>query len=303
MHNKSNQNNHRDFIDFLLLLYSHSKLFILILIVFSSIAVFVNQTQGQFYNFNVRIKVTASNDVFSPVIMYRDNLRRSSDEAITDKGKEFSSLGVDQLVNDLLLGGRIYPLLDSKISEATSIDFDSRSFIDSKRDGQYFNIVVRSKDKVIVSSFHENLLPIMKNEMTRIYTSILNTHKANTISKIEALIKYDTANRLRDVSTELLKSQFQENQTSNISDELISRAVYSSYNEKLEYIKDLEIPSLDSPYIYFVQSPISESKGISPIFVYLFSTFLSIFLFVFVVIIIDLKNQVFLRKEFQTKTR
>jgi hypothetical protein len=301
MNNITDQNNHRDFIDFLLLLYRHSRFFFIILIVSSTIALLINFNQTELYKFNVRIKVTASNDVFMPAIMYRDNLRMSADEAAVGLGQEFSSQGVDQVVNDLLLGGRLFPLISAKLQEVSLTDLNLRSSIDAKRDDQYFNIDVKSSDRFIVSSIHENIVPEMQKEIKRIYKGIINSHKDVTIAKIESLIKYDTANRLREVSSEIIKSQFQENQSTKISDELISRAVYSSYNEKLQYIKNLEIPTLELPYIYFVQSPISNTKATPSLFLYIFSLFISVFLFIFFVIIIDLKNQVFLRREIQNK--
>ena len=58
-----------------------------------------------------------------PVIMYRDALRQASDEALTNQGNEFSSLGVDHLLHDLLQSGRLMPILDSKLNENSETMF------------------------------------------------------------------------------------------------------------------------------------------------------------------------------------
>lgn len=306
-------NNHRDFIDFLLLLYRHSKKFFLILISFVLFAFLIDYSQTPLYKFNVRIKVPASNDVFMPVIMYRDSLRMASDEAVTNKGKEFSTLGVDHLINDLLLGGRIFPIIDENLKNSLDLNSNVRSFIDAKRDGEYFNIDVNSNDEFLVNAIHKNIMPSIQSEITSIYEGIIQTHKNNTIKKIESLIKKDTSTKLREVSTELLKNEFSNikdsetlsaeslSDASSVIDELREKAVYSSYNENLEYIKNLEIPNLDLPYIYFIQTAVIKDTRIPTSFIYIFSTFLSIFAFIFIVIVIDLKNQVFHRKEALSK--
>ena len=102
------------------------------------------------YKFNVEIQIPESNDLFMPVIMYRDMLRQASSENTLGKGQEFSSLGVDQLINDLLIGGRIFNILDDKISEVSSIDSDVRSVISAKRLANYFVVDVKSADKHLV---------------------------------------------------------------------------------------------------------------------------------------------------------
>ena len=307
MNMPSKYKEHRDFIDFLLLLYRHSKIFYLTLASLLLLAMLFNLNQTQKYKFDVEIKVPASNDIFMPVIMYRDNLRQASNEATLNRGQEFSSLGVDQLINDLLIGGRIFSILDNEIKEASNFDSNVRSVINAKRMDNYFVIDVKSSDKFLVKSIHENIMPLMQQEIKRIYKGIIKTHKTNALNKIQSLIKSDTASLLREVSTELLKSEFlnssninSENinlNNENYTQELRDNAVNSGYNEKFDYIFNLEIPNLDLPYIYFLQTDIDEDSEIPASFVYTFAVFVSIFLFVLIVIMIDLRNQVFIRKE------
>ena len=299
MYTKSDNENHRDFIDFLLLLYRNSKIFYLILIFLVGVAIYFNANQTPIYKFNLKVKAPASNDVFMPVIMYRDALRQASDEALTNKGNEFSSLGVDHLLHDLLEGGRLIPILDKKLNENSATKIEVRKSIDVKRMDSGFDVFVSTNDQFATSAIHEKLMPVMQSEITRIYQNIIKAHKVNTLNKIKSLIKSDTVIRSRDLSTKLLISS-----TTNIGDLTTSQAlkenaVYSPYNENYDYIKNLEIPNLDFNYVYFVQSEISKVNRIPSVFIYFFSFFISIFSFVFIVIIIDLKNQVFLRKESQ----
>jgi hypothetical protein len=300
MYSKSNNQTHRDFIDFLLLLYRHAKIFFIALVLLLSFAIFFNYNQVPVYKFSVKIKAPASNDVFMPVIMYRDALRQASDEALTNKGNEFSSLGVDHLLSDLLQGGRLFPIIDNKLKESYGTKLNVRKFIEVERADGGFDIVVKSNDEMTSSKIRDNLMPLMQLEITRIYNNIIETHKTNTLNKIKSLIKSDTVIRSRDLSTELLISSAKNNEDFSSSDALKENAVYSPYNENFDYINNLKIPNLNLNYIYFVQSTISKEKTLPSAFIYLFSIFLSIFLFIFIVIILDLKNQVFLRKESQS---
>jgi hypothetical protein len=266
------------------------------------LAILINYFQSPKYKFNVEIQIPESNDIFMPVIMYRDMLRQASSENTLGKGQEFSSLGVDQLINDLLIGGRIFNILDDKISEVSSIDSDVRSVISAKRLANYFVVDVKSTDNFLVKSIHENIMSLTQQEIKSIYRGIIETHKANALNTIQSLIKSDTASQLSVVSKELLKSEYMNLKNTavlidnnSINEKLKDNAIYSSYNEKFDFVKNLEIPSLDLPYIYFFQTDIDEDRDIPPSFVYIFAVFLSIFLFILIVIMIDLRNQLLLR--------
>ena len=292
----------RDFVDFLLLLYRHSRIFYMTFASLLFLAILINYFQSPKYKFNVEIQIPESNDIFMPVIMYRDMLRQASSENTLGKGQEFSSLGVDQLINDLLIVGRIFPILDDKISEVSSIDSDVRSVISAKRKANYFVVVVKSTDNFLVKSLHENIMSLTQQEIKSIYRGIIETHKANALNTIQSLIKSDTASQLSVVSKELLKSEYMNLKNTavlidnnSINEKLKDNAIYSSYNEKFDFVKNLEIPSLDLPYIYFFQTDIDEDRDIPPSFVYIFAVFLSIFLFILIVIMIDLRNQLLLR--------
>ena len=292
----------RDFVDFLLLLYRHSRIFYMTFASLLFLAILINYFQSPKYKFNVEIQIPESNDIFMPVIMYRDMLRQASSENTLGKGQEFSSLGVDQLINDLLIGGRIFNILDDKISEVSSIDSDVRSVISAKRLANYFVVDVKSTDNFLVKSIHENIMSLTQQEIKSIYRGIIETHKANALTTIQSLIKSDTASQLSVVSKELLKSEYMNLKNTavlidnnSINEKLKDNAIYSSYNEKFDFVKNLEIPSLDLPYIYFFQTDIDEDRDIPPSFVYIFAVFLSIFLFILIVIMIDLRNQLLLR--------
>ena len=298
----------RDFVDFLLLLYRHSRIFYMTFASLLFLAILINYFQSPKYKFNVEIKIPESNDIFMPVIMYRDNLRQASNEpAFNKEEKEFSSLGVGRLINDLLIGGRVFNNLDNKIREVIPFDSNLSSVIDSKRKNDYFVVDVKSTDKLLVKNIHEYIIPIVQQEIKTIYEGIIETHRTNSLNTIQSLIKSDTASQLRIVSTELLKSKItglkstellnSNSNKDNYTEELKENAVYSAYNEKLDFIKNLEMPNLDLPYIYFRQTDIEEDSEIPTFFVYIFAVFLSIFLFVLIVIMMDLKNQVFIRKE------
>ena len=307
MNTSSKRTVHRDFVDFLVLLYSHSKIFYMTFASLLFLAILINFIQTPKYKFSVEIKVPSSNDIFMPVIMYRDNLRNASDEATLNKGIEFSSNGVDKIINDLLIGGRIFHIIDNKISESFSNGSNVRTVINAKRKDSYFVVDVISTDKFLVKSIHENIMPIVQQEINRIYFNIVENHKTHSLNKIQSLIKSDTASQLRQVSAELLKNEYKkvnssevliENNSKNESytKELKENAIYSKYSEKFDYINNLIIPNLDLTYIYFVQSDIYEDSEIPSSFVYIFAVFLSIFLFVLIVIMIDLMNQVLLRR-------
>ena len=307
MNTSSKHTVHRDFIDFLLMLYSHSKIFYMTLFSLLLLAVLFNFMQTPKYKFSVEIRAPSSNDIFMPVIMYRDNLRNASDEATLNKGKEFSSLGVDKIINDLLIGGRIFPILDNKIREVSSTNSNVRTVIDAKKLGDDFVVDVKSADKFLVKSVHENIMPLMQQEISRIYKKIIADQQNNALHKIQSLIKSDTASQLREFSAELLKSEYEKVKSSEVlidnnsineqfTKELKENAIYSEYSERFDFINNLEIPNLDLTYIYFVQSDLDEDTEIPSSFVYIFAVFLSIFLFVLIVIVIDLRNQVFLRR-------
>ena len=307
MNTSSKHTVHRDFIDFLLLLYSHSKIFYMTLFSLLLLAVLFNFMQTPKYKFSVEIRAPSSNDLFMPVIMYRDNLRNASDEATLNKGKEFSSLGVDKILFDLLIGGRIFPIIDNKISESSSTDSNVRTVINAKRKDIHFVVDIKSPDKFLVKSIHENIMPLMQQEISRIYKNIVADHKTNALNKIQSLLKSDTASQLRKVSAELLKSEYAKVQSSEVlidnnsineqyTEELKENAVYSEYSEKFDFIDNLEIPDLDLAYIYFVQTDLDKDSEIPSSFVYIFAVFLSIFLFILIVIMLDLRNQVFLRR-------
>lgn len=300
MTSKSVNHTSRDFIDFLLLLYRHSKFFFITLILLVGLATYVNLNQNPNFKYSIKITAPASNDVFMPIIMYRDALRMASNEAITNKGNEFSSLGVDRLLHDLLQGGRLFPILEQKISNSQNVNLSVREYVSVKRVEGGFEVEIESSDPYITSLINENLMPVMQSEITRVFHNIIQTHKVNALNKIKSLIKSDTGIRLRNVSTNILKISVEENSLQSIPEALKESAVYSPYNESLDYVENLEIPNLDLDYIYFVQTPVTEVNPLPRIFIYLFSFFLSVFLFVFIVIIIDLKNQVFLRKESQS---
>jgi len=308
MNTSSKYTVHRDFVDFLVMLYRHSKIFYMTFVSLLLLAILIDFFQSPIYKFNVEINIPKSNDIFMPVIMYRDNLKQASNEQISSRDeKEFSSLGVDRLVNDLLIGGRIFYSLDNKISEVIPPDLNLSSVIDSKRKNDYFVVDVKSTDKLLVKNIHEYIIPIVQQEIKTIYEGIIETHRTNSLNTIQSLIKSDTASQLRIVSTELLKSKItglkstellnSNSNKDNYTEELKENAVYSAYNEKLDFIKNLEMPNLDLPYIYFRQTDIEEDSEIPTFFVYIFAIFLSIFLFVLIVIMMDLKNQVFIRKE------
>ena len=293
----------RDFVDFLLLLYRHSRIFYMTFASLLFLAILINYFQSPKYKFNVEIQIPESNDIFVPVIMYRDKLRQASNEPVSSKEEqEFSSLGVDRLVNDLLIGGRIFYSLDNKISEVIPPDLNLSSVIDSKRKNDYFVVDVKSTDKLLVKNIHEYIIPIVQQEIKTIYEGIIETHRTNSLNTIQSLIKSDTASQLSVVSKELLKSEYMNLKNTavlidnnSINEKLKDNAIYSSYNEKFDFVKNLEIPSLDLPYIYFFQTDIDEDRDIPPSFVYIFAVFLSIFLFILIVIMIDLRNQLLLR--------
>ena len=108
-------------------------------------------------------------------------------------------------------------------------------------------------------------MPLMQQEISRIYKNIVADHKTNALNKIQSLITSDTASQLRKVSADLLKSEYTKVKSSEVlidnnsineqyTQALKEAAIYSAYSEKLDFISNLKIPNLDLTYIYFVLS-------------------------------------------------
>lgn len=299
MKTKTDSHTQRDFIDFLLLLYRHQKKFFLILILFCGLAFFFTYKQNPIYDFKMKVSAPSSNDVFMPIIMYRNSLRKASNNPIVNEGNEFSSKGVNSLLRDLLIGGRIFPIVDKKLSNINKREIKLRDFLTVERKNGLYEIVVETNDRFVAESIHDVLIPTIELEIKSIYGNIIDTHKRNTLGRIQSLIKTDTVKNSRELSTEMIKSKYLE--TNTLAEKLKKDASRSPFHENYDYVEKLKIPKLDLNYIYFVKSDISISKPMPSIFVYFFSIFASIFLFIFLVIIIDLKNQVFLRNESNEK--
>ena len=133
----------RDFVDFLLLLYRHSRIFYMTFVSLLFLAILIHFFQSPIYKFNLDIKVSESNSIFMPIIMYRNNLKQASNNPVSNKEeKEFSSLGVDRLVSDLLIGGKIYNILDPKFYEGYYYSAQIYQFLKKFEQAElYYNMI------------------------------------------------------------------------------------------------------------------------------------------------------------------
>jgi len=303
-----NNENSRDFIDFLILVYRRQKIFYLMVFIFIALSFYFNNYLNTTYKFNMELQVSLKDNYFET-----DNFQRqlnkvvnevsSSADGSTGGGTDLEALNdllwsrdqVRVLIKTLPMNGIFFSELateyikNNDLVDRFAVEEKINASLTYKDKGDYGLIVNVALDDIELARFlQDNFIRLLEKHISeRMITHLINlkdnalilfSSKANIeINKRVFLIREDSAIDNKD----------------EIIEQLLSEPIrHSAFSDSYYYVTSMVIPQYDLPYIDNTQTKVVESNRVNPYFVYLFLIFIALFIHVVISIFVDLLEQI-----------
>jgi len=289
----------RDFIDFLILVYSRQKTFYFLLLVFLAMGAYFNNFHNTKYKFNMELQVSLKDNYFDT-----DNFQRQLNKTVNEinsidgdgSSTDLEALNnllwsrdeVRVLIKTLPMNGIFFSELaseyikNSDLADQANVESRINGSLSYKDKGDYGLIVFASLDDLELGQFLEkNFINIMEKHISnRMKTHLLNL-------KINALTLFESKANIA-----INKRVFLTKEDDKI-DQLLADPIRNSiYADSYYFIDSMQVPEYNLAYIDNTQTSISKSNRINPLFVYVFLIFIALFFHIVISIFIDLLDQI-----------
>ena len=281
----------RDFIDFLIELFKKKNIFIAILVVFIAYAVYFNRFNNTQYSYETDFKI-ASESLLIPIIN-NINVYNTRENAFLNPLQETASYGsmvLDicdllkatfadtnfyySLVDDFLVNNPSYP------SSREEITLGFKGAIKREDSDPSLCIKVKLKGEIAEISYLNRFYPTMLNMyIEREINNRLNAFKDGKLEFLENSLNSTNTLSL-EPGRELILGNLELN-------ELEERRLVALSKKDLIYNTEVA----DTNINFLLSSSSTISKTLNSSFVYSFSIFLAIIVFVLTVVLIDFKSQ------------
>lgn len=285
--------NNRDFIDFLIELINQKKIFLVILILFLTLATYFNVAKNDSYSFNTSMKITSESVLVQ--IMNNINVYNTPVESyLAPVNASKTSLTYESFAEDLceLIKSTfvdenfLYKLTDDFINKNPS-ELNRRSVFD------VFSNAIEKKTS------DASVCVNVKLSAPKIYIDYLKESYEGLVTKYLQDEMGSRIQKMRSGKIEYLEKTLGSTQESRVQQErgnVLERLELNSIEERnlgiqsmLALVKNTEIVNTDLNYVIWKNSNIG--KNLNYIFLYAFAVFMSIIFFVFTVVLIEFKNQ------------
>ena len=274
-------NNNRDFIDFLIALYQKKAyLFILVLISFS-VATYFNININTSYKYSTAF-VGHTEDVLTDFVLYEKSLNINSPV-------EFEKISLlDPPVKEIISTENICKMITTSVYDKLFFLELAGQYIDAKIPGY-------TKDRELLADElmdYVETKPFSKGCIELIFSGDKHTLEFLK-NNFNVLLNKRIEGKLNQYfySIEKSRSGFYLDMISSSADDT---KMISYYTTRLKLIENLPRPS--TSISFFLEKTSDINKKINKYFIYVFAFFMSILLFIFIVILIDLRKQISLRK-------
>jgi len=274
-------NNNRDFIDFLIALYQKKAyLFILVLISFS-VATYFNININTSYKYSTAF-VGHTEDVLTDFVLYEKSLNINSPV-------EFEKISLlDPPVKEIISTENICKMITTSVYDKLFFLELAGQYIDAKIPGY-------TKDRELLADElmdYVETKPFSKGCIELIFSGDKHTLEFLK-NNFNVLLNKRIEGKLNQYfySIEKSRSGFYLDMISSSADDT---KMISYYTTRLKLIENLPRPS--TSISFFLEKTSDINKKINKYFIYVFAFFMSILVFIFIVILIDLRKQISLRK-------
>jgi hypothetical protein len=274
-------NNNRDFIDFLIALYQKKAYFFIFVLISFSVAIYFN------ININTTFKYSSdyvghTEDTFTDFVLYEKSLNINSPV-------EFEKISLlDPSVKEIISSENICKMITISVYDRPYFLELADQYIATKIPG-YTKDRELLVDKLISSvdtrpfstgciglifSGDKHTLEFLKNN----YNVFLNKHIMDKFDKYFHSLERSRSNFYRN----MMKSSTND------------PSMVSYYSTRLKLIENLSRPNINISF--FLEKTSNIKQRINKYFIYVFAFFMSILVFIVIVVFIDLGKQISLRK-------
>jgi len=282
-------NNNRDFIDFLLELSRKKILLFILLLITLSTSIYFNESLNKTYKYNTLI-VGYTEEVFTDFTLYEKNLNINSPV-------EFENISLlDQTSREMINSQNICKIIQSSIYDKDFFLDLADLYIDEFQKYPDGREELRNE---LLNSIELKRAP-SDNECTQIiFSGRLDTMKFFRKKFTKSLNKYielkfnSFFSSLEKDKVRFYKEMIESNKRKFDLIEGYDKS-NSYFETRLKFVKNADRPSTDRAF--FLEKSSKILNKINPYFVYVFALFMSILVFIVIVVFIDLRKQISLRK-------
>ena len=285
--------NNRDFIDFLIELINQKKIFLVILILFLTLATYFNVAKNDSYSFNTSMKITSESVLVQ--IMNNINVYNTPVESyLAPVNASKTSLTYESFAEDLCEQIKS-TFVDEKFLYNVTDDFINKNPSELNR-RSVFGVFSNAIEK---KTSDASVCVNVKLSAPKIYIDYLKESYEGSVTKYLQDEMGSRIKKMRSGKIAYLEKTLGSTQESRVQQErgnVLERLELNSIEERnlgiqsmLALVKNTEIVNTDLNYVIWKNSNIG--KNLNYIFLYAFAVFMSIIFFVFTVVLIEFKNQ------------